>query len=116
MKAASITLSLLAAGIMAATASQAQQPAGKPGKVADQKKPIAEWTCADFLGEEDVFRPKLIYWASGYSKAGKPGATAIDVKGTENVVPIVADECKRAPQETFLQKLDAAWKSIEKKL
>ena len=32
--------------------------------VADTKKPLAKWTCADFLGVKDDFKPKLVYWAS----------------------------------------------------
>ena len=30
------------------------------GAAADTKKPVAKWTCADFLGVEDAFRPKLL--------------------------------------------------------
>jgi acid stress chaperone HdeA len=77
---------------------------------------MTEWTCSDFLGADDTFRPKLVYWATAYSKAGKPEASIVDVKGTESIVPIIAEECRKTPQETFLQKLDVAWKSLEKKL
>ncbi|MGF9763369.1 acid-activated periplasmic chaperone HdeA [Microvirga sp. 0TCS3.31] len=116
MNAASLALNLIAVSILGVTAVQAQQPTGNAGKATDAKKPITEWTCADFLGADDTFRPKLVYWATAYSKAGKPEATIVDVKGTESVVPLIAEECKKTPQETFLQKLDSAWKSFEKKL
>ncbi|RDI59780.1 acid-activated periplasmic chaperone HdeA [Microvirga subterranea] len=116
MKAAVFALNFITIGILGVTAVQAQQPAGSAGKAADAKKPLTEWTCADFMGADDTFRPKLVYWATAYSKAGKPEAAIVDVRGTESVVPIVAEECRKTPQETFLQKLDAAWKSFEKKL
>ena len=80
---------------------------------ADTKKPVAEWTCADFLGAEETLRPKLIYWATAYSKAGKPESAVIDIEGTEKVIPIVTEDCDKAPQESFWQKLEAGWKRIE---
>ena len=27
------------------------------GAAADTKKPVAEWSCADFIGVEDILRP-----------------------------------------------------------
>ena len=80
---------------------------------ADTKKPLAEWTCADFLGVEGTFRPKLIYWATAYSKAGKPESATIDIEGTEKVIPIITEDCEKAPQDSFWQKLESGWKRIE---
>ena len=53
------------------------------GAAADTKKPVAKWTCADFLGVEDAFRPKLIYWATAQAKADKPEVAMINIEGTE---------------------------------
>ena len=83
------------------------------GAAADTKKPLAKWTCADFVGVEDDFKPKLIYWATAYSKAGKPEVATINIEGTEKVIPIITEDCKKAPQESFWQKLKAAWKRVE---
>src|SRR3954467_4100838 len=83
------------------------------GAAADTKKPIAKWTCADFLGVEDTFKPKLISWASAHAKADKPEVATINIEGTEKVIPIVIEDCKKAPQDAFWQKLDAGWKRLE---
>ena len=39
-------------------------------------------TCEEFLAVEESFKPKMVYWAAGYSKGGKPEAAMIDVEGT----------------------------------
>jgi acid stress chaperone HdeA len=83
------------------------------GAAADTKKPVAKWTCADFLGVEDDFRPKLVYWATAQAKGGKPEAGTINIEGTEKVIPILIEDCKKAPQDSFWQKLEAGWKRVE---
>jgi acid stress chaperone HdeA len=83
------------------------------GAAADTKKPVAKWTCADFLGVEDAFRPKLIYWATAQAKADKPEVAMINIEGTEKVIPIIVEDCKKAPQDSFWQKLEAGWKRVE---
>ena len=83
------------------------------GAAADTKKPVAQWTCADFLGVEDTFKPKLIYWASAHAKADKPEVATINIEGTEKVIPIVIEDCKKAPQDAFWLKLEAGWKRVE---
>src|SRR3954469_11721472 len=83
------------------------------GAAADTKKPVAKWTCADFLGVEEDFKPKLIYWATAHVKADKPEVATINIEGTEKVIPIVIEDCKKAPQDSFWQKLDAGWKRLE---
>ncbi len=80
---------------------------------ADAKKPMSKWTCDEFLAVDGEFQPKVIYWSSAQSKGGKPGGTAVDIEGTEKVVPMVIDDCKKAPQESFWGKLKGAWKKVE---
>lgn len=80
---------------------------------ADAKKPMSKWTCDEFLAVDDQFQPKVIYWSSAQSKSGKPGASIVDIEGTEKVVPMVIDDCKKAPQESFWGKLKDAWKKVE---
>lgn len=77
------------------------------------KKPLAKWNCADFLGVEDDFKPKLVYWATAYSKAGKPEAATINIEGTEKVIPIITEDCKKIPQASFWQKLKDGWRRVE---
>ncbi|MBL8529328.1 MAG: acid-resistance protein [Burkholderiales bacterium] len=77
------------------------------------EKPIAQWTCAEFIGVDDQFKPKVVYAATAYAKGGKPEASVIDVEGTEKVTPMIIDECQKAPQASFWQKLKAAWAKVE---
>ncbi len=78
----------------------------------DSKKPVSGWTCDEFLAVEGDFQPKVVYWATAKSKTGKPGSI-VDIEGTEKVVPMVIDDCKKTPKESFMTKLKNAWKSIE---
>ena len=80
------------------------------------KKPLGKMTCEDFLAVEDTFKPKIVYWAVAYGKGGKPEAAVLDVEGTEKVIPIVIEVCKKAPKESFWQKVKAEFKKLEKKM
>ena len=87
-------------------------PPAKPAHHAAAKKPLPKMTCEDFVGLEESFKPKVVYWAVAYGKNGQPDAEAVDVVGVEKVVPIVIEECKKVPQETFWQKVKAEWKKL----
>ncbi len=80
---------------------------------AETKKPTAKWTCEEFLAVDEQFQPKVIYWSSAQTKAGKALGSAVDIEGAEKVVPMVIDDCKKAPQESFWSKLKDAWKKVE---
>jgi acid stress chaperone HdeA len=87
--------------------------AAASASAADTKKPVAKWTCAEFVGVDDQFKPKVVYWATAYAKGGKPEGSMIDIEGTEKVTPILIDECAKAPQASFWQKLKGAWAKVE---
>lgn len=97
----SLAVASVAAGAVAAETKKAPQ------------KPVAQWTCAEFIGVDDQFKPKVVYAATAYAKGGKPEASVIDVEGTEKVTPMIIDECQKAPQASFWQKLKAAWAKVE---
>jgi hypothetical protein len=80
------------------------------------KKPLAKMTCEDFVGLDETFQPKAVYWAVAYGKGGQPEAEVVDVEGVESVVPFVVEECKKAPKESFWQKVKAEFKKMEQKL
>ena len=80
------------------------------------KKPLAKLTCEDFVGLDESFQPKAVYWAVAYGKGGKPEAEEVDVAGVETVVPFVVQECKKAPKESFWEKVKAEWRKVEAKL
>ena len=97
-----IALTGLVIGSMAITAA-----------AANNKKPVTQWTCADFLAVEDQFRPKVVYAATAYSKAGKPDAEVIDIEGTEKVTPMIITACEGTPRASFWEKLKAEWNKIK---
>lgn len=79
------------------------------------KKPLAKMTCEDFTALEESFQPKAVYWAVAYGKNGQPEAEEVDLVGVEKAVPIVVQECHKAPKESFWQKVKAEFKKLEQK-
>jgi len=82
----------------------------------DAKRPLGKMTCGDFLKIEDRFQPKVVYYAVAYAKGGKVESAGIDIEGIENIVPAVIDQCKKAPKESFWQKVKAEVKKLENKM
>jgi LysM repeat protein len=87
-----------------------------PSHHAAAKKPLATMTCEEFVGLEESYQPKAVYWAVAYGKHGEPEAEAVDIEGVETLVPFVVEECRKTPKETFWQKVKAEWKTVEAKL
>jgi len=80
------------------------------------KKSLGKMTCEDFLGFEDSFKPKVVYWAVAYGQGGKPQSAGVHVEGIEKMIPVLIDGCKKAPKESFWEKIKAEVKKLEKKL
>lgn len=80
---------------------------------AQNKKPVSKWTCAEFLAVDDQFKPKVVYAATAYSKAGKPQGSVIDIEGTEKVTPMIIDDCQKTPQASFWKTLKGDWAKVE---
>src|SRR6266436_7635631 len=76
------------------------------------KKPLGKMTCEDFLSLEDNFKPKVVYWAVAYGQGGKPESAGINVEGTEKIVTTVGEACKKAPKESFWEKVKAEVKKL----
>ena len=104
-----VAIGVVTAALMASSTLAFAQSGGP-------KKPLGKMTCEDFLLVEDTFKPKVVYWAVAYGKGGKPEAAVIDVEGTEKVIPVLVEACKKAPKESFWQKLKAEVKKLEKKM
>src|SRR3954467_12683076 len=51
--------------------------------------------------------------ATAQAKAGNPEVATINIEGMEKVIPIIIEDCKKAPQDSFWQKLEAGWKRVE---
>lgn len=87
-----------------------------PAHHAAAKKPMSKLTCQEFLELEDDFQPKAIYWAVAYGSKGQPEAETVGVDGIETVTPYVIEECRKAPKESFWQKVKAEWSKALKKM
>ena len=107
-------LQRLAIGVVAATLVSGSAPALAQSTAA--KKPLAKMTCEDFIGFEESFRPKVIYWAVAYGQGGKPESAGVHVAGIEQMIPVLIEGCKKAPKESFWEKVKAEVKKLEKKL
>jgi acid stress chaperone HdeA len=80
------------------------------------KKPLGKMTCEDFIGFDESFKPKVVYWAVAYGQGGKPESAGVNVAGIEKMIPVLIDTCKKAPKESFWEKIKAEVKKLEKKL
>jgi acid stress chaperone HdeA len=107
-------LQKVAIGIVAA--ALVAGPTVALGQSAGEKKPLGKMTCEDFLGFEETFKPKVVYWAVARSQSGKPESAGVHVAGIEKMVPVVVDACKKAPKESFWEKIKAEVKKLEKKM
>ncbi len=98
------TILMLAAGCFCAIATQPANAAG-PARAA--------MTCKEFLSYDEVTRPKVIYWAQGVKHKGRPQDAIIDVAETDRLIPILTEECQKAPRASFWSRLDASWMRAE---
>lgn len=80
------------------------------------QKPLGKMSCEDFLAVDDSIKPKVVFWAVAYGKGGKPEAAVLDVEGTEKMTPLLIEECKAKPKDSFWKKVKAEVKKLEKKL
>jgi acid stress chaperone HdeA len=106
---------LAIAGVVAATLALGGSTIGF-AQSDSTKKPLGKMTCEDFLGFEENFKPKVVYWAVAYGQGGKPESAGVNVAGIEKMVPVLIDGCKKAPKESFWEKVKAEVKKLEKKL
>ena len=104
---------LFSIGILAALVSvqglaQAQTTNSPP------KKPIAQTSCSDYLGMDDVVKPKFIYYTVGYSKSGKPASATFDVVDVDKLIPVVDEYCRVHLTASAFQKVMDESKASEK--
>lgn len=86
------------------SAALAAAPAATTAANAAMKKP-AKMTCEEFIALDDVQKPKVVYWAEGFSKKGKPVDSVVDLEETDRLIPILVTECKETPKLTLWQKI-----------
>ena len=102
-------IGVAAASLVAASAIAFAQSSGV-------QKPLGKMSCEDFLSIEDNFKPKVVYWAVAYGQGGKPESAGINIAGTEKMIPVLVEACKKTPKESFWTKVKAEVKKLEKKM
>ena len=65
----------------------------------------AKMTCEEFVALDEVVQPKVVYWAEGFHKKGKPEDLVIDVDETDSLVPVLITECQETPKLSFWEKI-----------
>ncbi len=107
-------LQRIAIGVVAA--ALVAGPTVALGQSSGTQKPLGKMSCEDFLSFEDSFKPKVVYWAVARSQSGKPESAGVNVAGIEKMIPVITDNCKKAPKESFWEKVKAEVKKLDKKL
>jgi hypothetical protein len=67
----------------------------------------SEMSCQDFVALADIEKPKIIYWAEGFNKNGKPGDSSVDVAETDRLVPVIVTECTKNPKQPLSTAIQA---------
>jgi len=104
-----------AIGIFAATL-MATSTGALAAQSTGASKPLGKMTCEDYIALDDSFKPKMVYWAVAYGQGGKPESAGINVEGTEKIIATLGEACKKAPKESFWEKVKAEVKKLEKKV
>lgn len=72
-----------------------------PAIAAQQK--VTKMTCQDFLQVDDVVKPKLVYFAEGFNKKGKPEGDVFETETTDHYYPILIEECQKTPEANLMK-------------
>lgn len=92
-----MTLALMSGVMFSAATSPVAFAATSP-------KP-ATMTCEEFVVLDDVVKPKVVYWAEGYNRKGKPVDAVVDITATDKMVPLLVTECQKTPKAKLMQKI-----------
>lgn len=60
-------------------------------------KPV-QMTCEEFVALGEVERPKVLYWAEGWTQKGKATDAVVDVRESDRQLPKVVADCTSAPK------------------
>jgi len=92
----SLSMAVLSGVLLSATmVSPALAATHKPAKM----------TCEEFVTLDDAVKPKVVYWAEGFNRKGKPVDAVVDIDATDKLVPILVTECQKTPKASFWQKI-----------
>ncbi len=72
----------------------------------------AKMSCEDFIALDDVVKPKVVYWAAGVNRKGKPEDAVVDIEKTDRLVPVLIEECTKTPKQSFWSKVKVEFKKL----
>jgi hypothetical protein len=52
-----------------------------------------------------VCKPYVVYWAEGVNQEGNPVDAVVDIDVTDELIPVLVDECHKTPKASFWQKI-----------
>jgi acid stress chaperone HdeA len=81
-------------------------------KATNDIKAPAKMLCEDFITLDDAVKPKVIYWAEGLNRKGKPEDAVVDIDETDRLIPVLVEECTKAPKQSLWSKIKAEFKKI----
>jgi hypothetical protein len=67
-------------------------------------------SCDDFLSYDDVTKPSFVYWADGFSRAGRPDSATLDLGRVKRLVPVLIEACGKDRHAPFMKKLKETFK------
>ena len=110
MKTNHITIGMIAAIILASStlvfAADVASKTERAKKTESIKKPLGKLTCEEFMSFEDIIKPQYVIAAAAHSKkSGKAKDAVIEIIDTDTIVPVLIEECQKAPKESFWEKL-----------
>jgi acid stress chaperone HdeA len=108
MKIKQITLGMTAAILLTSSVvvfAADEAPKADAPKAASSKKPLGKLTCEEFVAIDDVIKPQYVIAAVAYTKGGKAKDAVIEVVETDTLIPVLIEECQKAPKESFWAKL-----------
>jgi hypothetical protein len=115
MKIKQITLGISAAILLSSSVvvfAADEAPKTDTPKAESSKKPLGKLTCEEFIAIDDVIKPQYVIAAVAHTKGGKAKDVVIDVIETDTLVPVLIEECQKAPKESFWAKLKAKLKHL----
>jgi len=78
---------------------------------ADKKedhKPLAKWTCEEFLAIDDSFYPTAVGFGELLTKKDKVDDAVLDVDGIQTLTPLVVEACKKETKANFIDQVKKA--------
>ncbi|WP_342322098.1 acid-activated periplasmic chaperone HdeA [Kosakonia sp. BYX6] len=85
-------------------------------QAADNKKPVNDWTCEDFLALDASFQPTAIGFAEALNNKDKPEEAVLDVQGITTVTPAIVQACTENKKASFKGEVKNEWEKVKKDL